>query len=62
MKISEMIKVLQKEQESRGDVDVILYGCYGADSETFEVAPDDALDIKAKKSGKLYIWTAINTG
>lgn len=60
MKISQMIDLLQKELEKRGDVDVVLYGHYGAESDVFEVAEDK--NIPKKERGKLWIWTDICTG
>jgi hypothetical protein len=55
-----MIELLKKEQEKRGDVEVVLYGHYGAESDVFEVAEDK--HIPKKERDKLWIWTDICTG
>jgi hypothetical protein len=60
MKISEIINVLQVELEKRGDVDVALWGCYGASSDTFEVLKDEQMSKEDRM--KLNVWTAIMTG
>lgn len=60
MKISQMIDLLQKELEKRGDVEVMLYGHYGSESDTFEVAPDE--NLRKEDRDKLWIWTDICTG
>lgn len=60
MTITEIISLLQKELEKRGDVEVRLYGAYGAESEVFEVAEDK--NISKEERHMLWIWTGINTG
>ena len=60
MKITEIMAVLQAELEKRGDVEVMLYGAYGATSDVFEVAKDE--HICKDERHMLWIWTDICTG
>lgn len=61
MKASEIIKAFQQEIEKRGDLEVVFYGAYGAESEEFFVATEKEVD-KDDLKDKIWIYTGVNTG
>lgn len=61
MKASDVIRLLQKVVEERGDLDVVFHGPYGATSGTFAIL--DEKDIAEEDRGKyINVWVDIMTG
>ena len=60
MKASEMIDILQQAIAKKGDVEVRLYGAYGAESDEFSHTDDS--DIRKNERHLIWIYTGINTG
>ena len=69
VKASEIIKILQKQMEEKGDVEVFFHGAYGAAEQTFEPMKDE--NLFAHRNARpdpsddptfIHIWTDIMTG